>query len=141
MDKLSAGWGNGLLGFCMFCFLMCVSQLALMLDSEWCAGADQHQQAMAVLGSWRNMMMFFVVALALMPLLLAMDLATTSSLCDKLLEELNSAGIRHGVERYPTIDWILHSLERLNAGQGLVSIAQTYILRLSIPKVIARELC
>ncbi len=128
MDKLSTGWGNGLLGFCAFCFSMCVSQLALMLSSEWCAGADQHQQAMAVLGSWRNNLMFFVVVLALMPLLLAVDLATTSSLCDQLLEELNSAGIRHGVEHYPTIDWILQSLERLNARQGLVSLAQTYIL-------------
>ena len=108
LHKLSEGWGAGLLGLCSFFLSMCVSQLALALSTEWCAGVDHHNPQYAeVLGSARNMVMFFVVLLAFLPLLIAMDLATTSSLCDMLMEELNSAGIRHGVEHDPTIDWIV----------------------------------
>ena len=108
LHKLSEGWGAGLLGLCSFFLSMCVSQLALALSTEWCAGVDHHKPQFAeVLGSARNMIMFFVVLLAFLPLLIAMDLATTSSLCDMLMEELNSAGIRHGVEHDPTIDWIV----------------------------------
>ena len=52
-------------------------------------------------------------------LLLAKDLATTSSRCDLLMDDLNNAGIRNGPEQHLTIDWLEIRLRRLNSGQGL----------------------
>lgn len=124
LHKLSVGWGRGLFGVCAFFGTQGVSHLALALSSEWCAGADRNQYP-GPFGGWRNNEMLFVAICSLLPLLIAMDLASTSSMCDILMDELNDAGMRHGFENDPKIDWVVRMLSRLNSGQGLVSDSTT----------------
>ena len=66
-----------------------------------------------------NMMFALASTIPLLGLLLAVDLATTSSRCDLLMDELNNAGIRNGPEQHLTIDWLEIRLRRLNSGQVL----------------------
>ena len=52
-------------------------------------------------------------------LLLAKDLASTSSRCDLLVGELNAARMRHGADAAPRYTWLIDSLKELSDGQGL----------------------
>ena len=46
-------------------------------------------------------------------LLLARDLASTTSRCDLLRAQLNHADIKHGAEHHQKIDWLFVTLQRL----------------------------
>ena len=111
MKRLSAGWGGGLLGMggslCLFGLGFFVSAL----NSEACAGVDAlHNREPG--HTWNR-----IFVLGSMPicfaLLLALDLATTSSRCDFLMVELNAARIKHGSEHDGQITWLTTSLEKL----------------------------
>ena len=64
---------------------------------------------------WSNMTVLCVV----IALLLAKDLASTSSRCDLLVGELNAARMRHGPDAAPRFTWLIDSLKELSDGQGL----------------------
>ena len=67
----------------------------------------------------RNMMIFCCAA----PLLIANDVAQTSSKCDELMmmmmSKLNDLGIKHGEKHHGRIDWLETRLRRLHHSQGL----------------------
>ena len=50
--------------------------------------------------------------------LMALDLASTSSKADALLDTFNHAGIKHGPNSYQHIAWLGSSLRQLNRDQG-----------------------
>ena len=64
---------------------------------------------------WSSMTVLCVV----IALLLAKDLASTSSRCDLLVGELNAARMRHGADAAPRYTWLIDSLKELSDGQGL----------------------
>ena len=50
---------------------------------------------------------------AFLPLLLARNIATTSSYCDLLMAELNEARIKHGPVSHHKIRWLETALKQL----------------------------
>ena len=87
----------------------------------------------------RNYSILFTFSLSVVPLLLAMDLAHTSSACDacvalchgaqpccsnetraarRLLEQINATRMKHGSEHNELITWLESCLKNLNRGQG-----------------------
>ena len=109
MKWLSAGWGGGLLGMggcmCLFGLGFFVSAL----NSEACDGADALHNREP--GYTRNSIVAMATVPVCLALLLALDLATTSSRCDFLMVELNAARIKHGPEHDGRITWA-HDLAR-----------------------------
>ena len=113
----SDGFGPGLLGFLMGIFAGTVGMFANALNDE--ANALSEAEKGLSPGTVTKTQFATASAIPLLGLLLAMDLATTSSRCDLLMDELNNAGIRNGPEQHLTIDWLEIRLRRLNSGQGL----------------------
>ena len=111
------GFGPGLLGFLMGIFAGTVGMFANALNDE--ANALSEAEKGWTPGTAGNLMFALASTIPLLGLLLAVDLATTSSRCDLLMDELNNAGIRNGPEQHLTIDWLEIRLRRLNSGQGL----------------------
>ena len=111
------GFGPGLLGFLMCIFAATIGMFAHALNDE--ANALNEAQNGLSPGTLGKTQFALASAIPLLGLLLAVDLATTSSRCDLLMDELNNAGIRNGPEQHLTIDWLEIRLRRLNSGQGL----------------------
>ena len=57
--------------------------------------------------------MLYFVTFAFLPVLVAQDVATTSSCCDILMAEINEARQRHGPEANDVITWLESSLKNL----------------------------
>ena len=53
------------------------------------------------------------------PLLICMDVATTSSRCDLLLEATNACAIAYGKECHLDVAYLEDRLRALNKGQGM----------------------
>ena len=58
-------------------------------------------------------------------IVLAIDIAATSTLCDKLMAVLHAVGIKHGPEHHDKIDWLESRLRGLSQGQGLGFVLPT----------------
>ena len=54
-----------------------------------------------------------------LPILLALDVAATSSRCDLLTDALNQVAISYGESCHLRVDYLLGALHRINRGQGL----------------------
>jgi hypothetical protein len=117
MAILSDGWSSGVLGLGGMMGLSALALFSTAINKEYCDGLDttfDHPP-----GQNRKTFLFSAVCLAFLPLGLALDLATTSSHCDLLMERLNSARIKHGQAHNERISWLCVSLEKLNSSQGL----------------------
>lgn len=117
MATLSDGWNLGVLGLGGMMIFSALAVFSMAINKEYCDGLDttfDHQP-----GQNRNTFLFSAVFLAFLPLGLALDLATTSSHCDLLMERLNSARIKYGQTHNERISWLYVSLEKLNGAQGL----------------------
>eukprot|EP01052_Picozoa_sp_SAG31_P049546 SAG31_NODE_10904_length_1085_cov_1.317444_2_plen_90_part_00 len=64
-------------------------------------------------GFWRGLFLSATVVFSFLPVLATADVATTSSCCDLLMDEINQARQRLGPEANDVITWLESSLEKL----------------------------
>ena len=96
---------------CCFFLLFVLAMASTMtgsLQEEWAPATPEQERRSTPMG--RFFISVFFVALAL---LLARDLASTTSRCDLLRAHLNRADIKHGAEHHQKIDWLFVTLQRL----------------------------
>jgi hypothetical protein len=117
MAILSDGWSSGVLGLGGMMGLSAFALFSTAINKEYCDGLDSTFDHPP--GQNRNFFLSSAVCLAFLPLGLALDLATTSSHCNLLMERLNAARIKHGQAHNERISWLCVSLEKLNCTQGL----------------------
>ena len=116
MGQLSAGWGMGLAGFTTLMFGWFGAMFCMFINKPYFAaiaatGADSVLR--------QELIVFMMVFTSCAPLLIANDVAQTSSCCDLLLSKLNDLGIKHGEGCHARIDWLETRLRRLHNSQGL----------------------
>ena len=70
-------------------------------------------------GSTRNIFMLALILLAMIPVLLAGDIAATSSRCDMLSDSLNAVAVSNDPASHLKVDFLETRLRRMNRGQGL----------------------
>ena len=96
METLSRGWSWGLLGLGGFLGLNGLGWFINVMNPEWTDGMYAMQGNAPA--TTRNICLIWAAFCAFLPLLLAMDIATTSSRYDLLImDKLNKARIEHGV--------------------------------------------
>ena len=117
---LSQGWGRGLLGFVGFFWGIALACLFICFNGPLLAGFDA---IVGVNGLWRPAMMAMTASCSLVPVLMAKDVATTSSTCDVLMDEINRTRQRLGPEANEVITWLESSLK------NLVRLPQISLLR------------
>ena len=113
MEILSQGWGRGLLGFIGFCWGLALCCFLLAINAPWATGMDAATVGAELEGTWRGLMVACVVVFSFVPVLVAQDVATTSSCCDILMAEINQARQRLGPEANEVITWLESSLNNL----------------------------
>merc|ERR1711881_815284 len=78
-------------------------------------GSECHWYGEHVELLWFGLAGFFPAA----AIVLALDIAATSTHCDKLMAVLHAVGLKHGPEHHVKIEWLESRLRGLNKGQGL----------------------
>ena len=73
----------------------------------------------------RVMNLVNVAVFASVPFLLALDIATTSTACDQLMDTLNDQRIKYGVAVDERISWLEKCLANMNRGQGRLTKNET----------------
>lgn len=117
MRVLSRGWGRGLFGMTFTFWMFSLARFMAAIDRLRCAGMDAAGGKEP--GTSRNTNLAWVCFTSIVPLLLALDLANTSSQCDELLGVLNAARVKHGPTVHEKIAYLEACLRNLNRGQGL----------------------
>lgn len=112
MAQLSNGWSTGLAGFSLMCAWFFCALFSMFVNTEY---YDALATSGAEDGFPRSMCIFMLIFSTCSPLLIAKDVAKTSSKCDELMDKLNDLGIKHHVR----IDWLETRLQRLHRSQGL----------------------
>ena len=119
--QLAQGWGIGLEGAFMALWINGLANFAHAVNStamaSWDAKEGKSQDAII---KGQELMLILTAICAIIPFGLLVDVATTSSYCDHLMESLNSVRIQH-YAKAPL--WKLIELEtalkNLHRGQGL----------------------
>lgn len=111
MEWLSQGWGGGLLAGGGLLCLGGLSLFAVAINTEHCDAMDTVKGLPP--GTTRNKRLAVAALFPFAALLLARDVATTSSRCDLLMDQLNSARIKHGSEHHIRISWLTTSLKEM----------------------------
>ena len=111
MERLSSGYGGGLLATIVIFFAVSGFFLTVAINKEHCDGVDALNDLSP--GSTRNRYLVAATIPPILVLLFAIDFATTSSQCDLLMDELNAARIEYGPEHYIRVTWLTTSLEKL----------------------------
>ena len=119
MERLSAGFGPGLLGLAAGLLTAALAAFTWAINAEMCDTLDA--TAGAPPGFHRSLYFGGAVCMALFPLALASDLAETSSRCDMLVDTLNDAAIEHRAQRN-SIQGLIWSLRWLVRIQHLSSL-------------------
>ena len=116
MELLSDGWSGGLAAFGTQLWLIALANFTMAINAPFCAGFDAIFWA-PLLGLPRGFsLIFFIVLTAVftaMPLLMAKDVAHTSTYCDLVMDELNEARAKHGPEGHLKIQWLESTLKQL----------------------------
>jgi len=94
MRLLADGWAPGLLTAVVFFWSWALSHLTLAINTAVMEGQDIYKEQSGILRQ-RNQELLFMTIAVFFPLLIALDVATTSTWCDVLIEQLNTAGIIH----------------------------------------------
>ena len=115
MHDLCQGWSRGLIGLGTTFGFVSLWAFTLAMNSELCRASDVMLALPSglPLGTFRIAFLVVAAFVALCTVPLALDLATISSRCDLLMDELNKAGIKHGVVHQPTIGWLEERLRKL----------------------------
>ena len=119
LETLSDGWSDGLAGCCGMTGCFALSFFAKAVDPVFCAAMDDALDVPQ--GTTRYKFLGFTALIGAMPVLLARDLAETSSYCDMVMDELNHARRRFGVNSHERLMWlettyrqlVSHSLRKL----------------------------
>ena len=118
MRYLSIGWGRGIAFASVALWLVSLSKMARFIqvsfhpESSYSGAAGVIRVLLPALGA------------ALGPLLLALDLATVSSHCDRLVTSINDLGlhvlsVEHSATVHRRTEPLLATLKGMHAGQGL----------------------
>ena len=103
-----------MLGFIGFCWGLTVAVFLGIVNQPFCAGLDENMfGGLLPDGISRALFLSLMVFFAFLPVLATIDVATTSSCCDLLMDEINQARQRHGPEANDVITWLESSLEKL----------------------------
>jgi hypothetical protein len=111
LEQLSDGWSGGLLGMSGFLGVFSLGMFMLAINAEYCAGVDRLTGDAP--GTYKHILLFLTGLFGTLALLLAKDLATTSSRCELLIDEINSARMKHGPASYINLSWLIDSLKEL----------------------------
>lgn len=123
MPTLSEGWGKGLL---IMTFVVWVMAFGMM-----CEGFDN--------GRYRTFAL--AVALSLLPLILAIDLAETSSQCNELRRVLNDVRVDNPTEEVnAALSIVETALDKLNRNQGLGFTVMQIVIDKFMLKVVAAKI-
>ena len=122
MDTLSGAWGSGLVGTSGSLLLVALWEFVNAVNLEWVSGVDAAQGLSPGTLSKRHQSLGWSIFWTVLALLLALDLASTTSRCDLLRAQLNHADIKHaqannaGIiddDTSKKIDWLLCRLQRV----------------------------
>ena len=111
LELLSEGWSSGLLGMSGFLGVFALGMFMLAINAEYCAGVDKLSGNAP--GSYKHILLVLTGLFGSCALLLAKDLASTSSRCEQLVDELNTARIKTGPDLYLQQTWLIESLKEL----------------------------
>lgn len=95
-DQLSIGWAGGTVGMFGSCWLLAVAYFAMSINAEYCAGFDTAGSKRP--GTMRTTLLVFATLFFTLPFLAVIDVAQTSSTFDTLIEKLNDARVKFGLE-------------------------------------------
>lgn len=109
---LSAGWGLGMGGMTGAFWAMGAGIFCLAIDLVHCMGKDE--MSGFEYGMSQKIYMMEVAILLVLPLVLALDVASTSNMCLDLMVSLNRTRVESGYEHDLRISWLEKSLLRLN---------------------------
>ena len=117
MRILSDGLGSGLVGFVLMWWCFALANFSVILNPVYLEAHDRFNGN--PVGQLKSTALDWMFLMAMLPLLVCLDLATTSSRCDELLSTLNRAGIKHGERCYHRIAWLKSRLRQMNSDQGM----------------------
>jgi len=113
--SVSEGWGRGLFGLALSFWGMALGIFANVVNAPYMAAHDSDYGP----GGTLHRYLLIITIMAAIPVLLAADIAATSSRCDLLSDSLNAVAISHGPECHLRLDYLETRLRRMNRGQGL----------------------
>ena len=113
--SVSEGWGRGLFGLALSFWGMALGIFANVVNAPYLAAHDSDYGPDGTLHRY----LLIIAIVAAIPVLLAADIAATSSRCDLLSDSLNAVAISHGPECHLRLDYLETRLRRMNRGQGL----------------------
>jgi hypothetical protein len=118
MRYISVGWGRGIAFAAMALWLASLSKLARFLQVTF------HPDSSYRGASGIIRVLLPALACAVGPLVLALDLATVSSSCDKLVTTISNLGlevdsVQHSARVYDKTKPLLATLKGMHAGQGI----------------------
>ena len=117
MRVLSDGFGSGLCGFVLMFWLFTAANFSCAIYPAFLEASDRQNGVEP--GTKKEKILKWMLWMATMPLLVCVDLATTSSRYDELLNTLNRAGIMHSERSYHCIAWLESRLRQMNSDQGM----------------------
>jgi hypothetical protein len=115
LELLSDGWSRGLAGLGTVNWVTALTLFTMAINAPFCDGTDAKFMAPLGMpeGTMQVTLIVFVAILIPLPLLMAKDVAYTSTYCDLVMDELNEARTKHGPESHLKIRWLESALEKL----------------------------
>lgn len=114
---LSKGWSTGLAGLCAGMWTVAFGLIFNILNPAYLQGYDREYGSAPGTLLRTNLILMSVVTPV--PLIICMDVATTSSRCDLLLEATNASAIAYGKECHLEVAYLEDRMRGLNKGQGM----------------------
>jgi hypothetical protein len=115
MKLLSRGWAGGLVGFGGFFWGMALGLFTSAINLPYHEAMEAANGEVAVTNrhTYKTSYMMYTLVFAMLPLLLAKDLANTSTCCDNLMAELNEVRAKYGTESHFKIQCLETTLKQL----------------------------
>jgi hypothetical protein len=138
LRTLSEGWASGLFGMTLCCWSICMHCFCYAINISYNAEFER----LNGLAPGTTVTKHFVMMswLLLVPLVLAISIARTGSLCGDLMDSLNQVAIKYGEACHTRVDFLETRLKQLNRGQGLGFIFAGFILDIRALKTLALTL-
>eukprot|EP01047_Picozoa_sp_COSAG01_P058737 COSAG01_NODE_6959_length_3416_cov_33.694001_1_plen_526_part_00 len=114
---MSDGWGGGLAGCIFIAWTMCIQNFVNSINDPLCVNGDR--EFGYPIGTMQLKFVTFSLIWAVLPLIIAIDVATISTNCENLMDTLNLARCEYGQPAHNNIAWLETALRGVNSGQGL----------------------
>lgn len=138
MEILSYGWSQSLIGVVIFCFANSLSAFARGVNVPYNEVMDTTKGVSP--GTSRNgdfvVSGVYLILLTLTPI----QLAKTSSYCNKLMNALNEVRMHRRGEGHRQIEWLEAGLKQLNNGKGLGFVVYGTVLDTRVLSIGAAKL-